>query len=1071
MLAGASIGTMAPSGITTAPVSSVDVTFDQVVQPATFTQDDIAIQAPDGQVINLSADPVDSGDQQTFTLNFTAAVSLPGTYRVQIGPDVLNASGEPMNQDGDGTDGELGQDEFNDSFTINAVPQTLPVVQDFDGGDIANLPGWSFKTDFGKTIELTNNDNAQSGLYHLKFDQSSSGESRGTATLVLDLTADAGATDLTLDFWTKELTTSSSNFMQIYVSGDGVSYSFVASPGTAIGEYVHYSYDLDDMLSTRGITLDGDVYIDFRHRGLSTSHETTLDDVRVSRGLDVSGPRVVSHVPNTPQVGPISNFDVTFDEPIDGATFLASDVTVRDPSGNPVTLSGAPVDTGDKLTWRVNFASPQTLAGEYDISIGPDVRDLAGNQMNQIGDASNGSGTDAYNNEIHISAPALTVPFTEGFEGGSVAALTNWAFATSGTGRIQVIDTNSPHGGQYQLEFGHSVSGSGNSEATLKFDLSSLSGATDLTLDFWVQESTDFSNSLSLYVSGDGTSWQGVSSVSNVPVNENFHVAFDLDAALTSKGISFDGDVYLQLRHFSGGSAGYRYRIDDLRVAQGLDVFGPTVVGQSPNTPQQGPLNFVDVTFNEPVNGATFTSAEILVSDPLGNPVALSGNPVDSGDQTTWRLNFDQPQTQAGSYTLRIGTGVQDPAGNPLNRDQDEVNGNTNDSFVTTFDLLTTPISVLPYLEGFEAGSTAALTAGWSFATTGPGTVEVVDTNSPQSGTYHLEFGQNGSGSSTADAIVKLDLTSYAGANDLTLDFWTQESTAFSSNYLTLFVSGDGTSWNSITSIDSTPVNQNFHAGFDLDAMLTANGITFDSDVYVRLRHIGGSSGYATRIDDFRIAQGIDVFGPRVISQNPSVPQQSPIDFVDVTFNEPIDSSSFTSSQVSVIDPLGHPVVLVGNPVDSGDKMTWRLNFASQQSLPGEYRVGISVDVQDLAGNTMNQEGDELNGEANDGYVNSVVIAAVPQTLPVIEDFESGDISNLSGWSFATSGSKTIEISMNSTPHAGTHHLLFSQTTGNSSIGEANLALDLSGEVGATDLTLDFWMKEFSESSSSYAQL
>ena len=69
MLAGASIGTMAPSGITTAPVSSVDVTFDQVVQHATFTQDDIAIQAPDGQVINLSADPVDSGDQQTFTLN------------------------------------------------------------------------------------------------------------------------------------------------------------------------------------------------------------------------------------------------------------------------------------------------------------------------------------------------------------------------------------------------------------------------------------------------------------------------------------------------------------------------------------------------------------------------------------------------------------------------------------------------------------------------------------------------------------------------------------------------------------------------------------------------------------------------------------------------------------------------------------------------------------------------------------------------------------------------------------------------------------------------------------------
>ena len=111
---------------------------------------------------------------------------------------------------------------------------------------------------------------------------------------------------------------------------------------------------------------------------------------------------------------------------IDGATFTAADVTITGPAGNVVALSGDPVDSGDGLTFTLNFATPQALAGQYNVTIGPDVLDTAGNPMNQDGDPINGetNGQDDYNDTFQIGPPvARSFPFVEDFEVGDIGAL------------------------------------------------------------------------------------------------------------------------------------------------------------------------------------------------------------------------------------------------------------------------------------------------------------------------------------------------------------------------------------------------------------------------------------------------------------------------------------------------------------------------------------------------------------------------------------------------------------------------------------------------------------------------
>ena len=86
--------------------------------------------------------------------------------------------------------------------------------------------------------------------------------------------------------------------------------------------------------------------------------------------------------------------------------------------------------------------------------------------------------------------------------------------------------------------------------------------------------------------------------------------------------------------------------------------------------------------------------------------------------------------------------------------------------------------------------------------------------------------------------------------------------------------------------------------------------------------------------------------------------------FVDVTFNEPIDIESFTAEDVVVTGPSG-PVTIL-SPEQVAGFATYRIRFAEQDFASGDYSITIGPEVRNVIGNLMNQDGDDVNGEANE---------------------------------------------------------------------------------------------------------
>jgi hypothetical protein len=107
--------------------------------------------------------------------------------------------------------------------------------------------------------------------------------------------------------------------------------------------------------------------------------------------LDTRGPRIVSAVPADGISTPLSGFDVTFDGPIDPASFTTGDVTVTGPSGATVGVSS--VQQVSPTVYRVAF-SRQWQPGTYTLALGPDIRDPAGNRLDQDQDGARGETAD-----------------------------------------------------------------------------------------------------------------------------------------------------------------------------------------------------------------------------------------------------------------------------------------------------------------------------------------------------------------------------------------------------------------------------------------------------------------------------------------------------------------------------------------------------------------------------------------------------------------------------------------------------------------------------------------------------
>ncbi len=128
---------------------------------------------------------------------------------------------------------------------------------------------------------------------------------------------------------------------------------------------------------------------------------------------DTTGPRVVASSPNGSVTGPVSSLRVTFNERIDTATFTLADIASFTGPGGDLTATDVQVVAGSlDRQFDITFAA-QSALGDYQLVLGPDIADAAGNLMNQDRDTLNGEPTqDQYSAKFTI-AEILTFSSTD----------------------------------------------------------------------------------------------------------------------------------------------------------------------------------------------------------------------------------------------------------------------------------------------------------------------------------------------------------------------------------------------------------------------------------------------------------------------------------------------------------------------------------------------------------------------------------------------------------------------------------------------------------------------------------
>jgi YD repeat-containing protein len=118
--------------------------------------------------------------------------------------------------------------------------------------------------------------------------------------------------------------------------------------------------------------------------------------------------------------------------------------------------------------------------------------------------------------------------------------------------------------------------------------------------------------------------------------------------------------------------------------------------------------------------------------------------------------------------------------------------------------------------------------------------------------------------------------------------------------------------------------------------------------------------------------------GFRVQSATPVGAQSNPVNYVDFSFNQPVDPTTFTPSAVSFTGPAGAIAVTSVTQIST---VKFRVNFGTQGQI-GTYTMTLSPVVRSATGGLLDQNNNGTGGESADNYINIFTVTA-PQVSVV----------------------------------------------------------------------------------------
>ncbi len=152
------------------------------------------------------------------------------------------------------------------------------------------------------------------------------------------------------------------------------------------------------------------------------------------------------------------------------------------------------------------------------------------------------------------------------------------------------------------------------------------------------------------------------------------------------------------------------------------DTDGPYVVSASPGGAISGGagLSTIQVTFNEEINPATFSPAQVTLTGPGGAVSAVSVAPVAGSNDHTFAITFPT-RSAAGAYTLTVGPNVEDWYGNAMNQNRNGVNGEAADAFVETINQASGGSGDVLLVAGIPSNATAGVSYSFAVTALAPG--------------------------------------------------------------------------------------------------------------------------------------------------------------------------------------------------------------------------------------------------------------------------------------------------------------------------------------------------------------
>jgi subtilisin family serine protease len=125
------------SATTASPMSAIQLTYSEEVNPATFTPQQVTLTGPAGPIKGATVSAVSGSNNHQFVISFPPQTAA-GTYSLAVGPAIQDFYGNKMDQNRNGINGETG-DAFKATFvssnamTAHTVAPRSPAASSSSG--------------------------------------------------------------------------------------------------------------------------------------------------------------------------------------------------------------------------------------------------------------------------------------------------------------------------------------------------------------------------------------------------------------------------------------------------------------------------------------------------------------------------------------------------------------------------------------------------------------------------------------------------------------------------------------------------------------------------------------------------------------------------------------------------------------------------------------------------------------------------------------------------------------------------------------------------------------------------